>query len=182
MIAGRKAQVEAFVETLKEIKINDLIDHTSYLDLSVNPDFFKRAKGNTVQEQLKSLYEGVDKNQKGFNTAYDAFITNIQGNDKATKIFYDKLKEKGYDGIIDDYDSRDRSKIGLVDHFQSKKSDIPSATEIYSESAMVFFDRHKSTKLEHIDDISYDDIQASKKWLEENGYYKKKFNDRFVFV
>lgn len=171
-VAGRQAMAEAFIEIYKDVKLKDLVKHTSGLP---NIEFGKDLKGNfdkyldiksdrKYNKAIEKMYKNADKSQDSFDTAYTAFSTNLHRKDKVSDKFMKKLSEKGYGALIDDYDSWDPKHPGVYDY------GLGNGVDLRAKRALIFIDRKKD--LELTDRIWLEDHQTDAiKWLRKNGYW-----------
>lgn len=129
-IAGTNIQKKVFNELVKDFKIKDFTDHVNYIDTQINPDL----KNVKTKKEISKLYKNINS-KKDYQKAYDAFICNINNSkSKLSSEFFDRLAKRGYDGLVDDYDSHDPNSPGL--QFLSNGN-----VNIKAQRAVIFLDR-----------------------------------------
>lgn len=163
-IAGDKTQKEVFRSLVKDFKPDDFAKHISYVDSQIN----KNLKNIKTSNDVVSLYKNVDRSRKDFETAYDAFICNINNTQsKLSEEFFNRLSAKGYDGALDRYDSHDPKHPGL--QFLSNGN-----INVKAQQAVIFFDR--GDNLKRISKRRITDKQRSEaiRWLQESGLMELK--------
>lgn len=127
-----QATMDSFIETMGKVKIKD-----------IEPDLDKRYMKPYVDKFLKDVKN--TKVDKCRDDAYLYFIRTFMRDTEAKKLFFDSLKRKGYNAIIDENDARfgnkdDTSINAPLILFDSSSAKVTSAKQITKAEGDMFAD------------------------------------------
>jgi hypothetical protein len=91
-IPNQKERVEAFISSVKKADVNKVAKDISVLKYKNDSDKFLREWENGSIKKIS-------------NESYISFISSLVTSDYNRRIYFTELKERGYDGTIDDNDA-----------------------------------------------------------------------------
>lgn len=146
VIPEYQKSIDAFVESVKDMTPKELSQELH--PIQNNSEKEKRIRNNT-EEFLSYLYKKTTK--EGLQIAYSEFSKSLMHNDNLRKKFFDNLKKKGYNAVIDYNDRRFADKPVIVFDREKTIKDVKykKITQTMKDNAFLevsAFDAHKNFK------------------------------------
>lgn len=118
--------MDAFIETMGHVKIDDIVSNSKAWERESIKKFLKNVKNIKVDECR--------------DEAYIYFTSKFMKDSKAKEMFFNNLKSKGYNAIIDENDKRFGNSFteAPIILFDSKSVKVSEAKDISKEEADMF--------------------------------------------
>ena len=100
-------------------------------------------------KELQKIYKNALKDQESFDKSYDTFQAQLMKDTAANKQYFNILKEKGYNAMIDYNDNK-----GLTQN-------------VFSKNPLIVFDRANSMKTTSIKEITTKEKDDAINWYEK---------------